>query len=82
MIFGPKSKFKGDIFVGEVREEKPNGHGTYIFGPESKYAGDIYVGQWKNGQKNGYGNYTFSDGRVREGIWINNVLYYDARQAE
>ena len=65
-----------------MREEKPNGYGTYIFGPKSLHAGDIYVGQWKNGQKNGYGTYTFFDGRVRAGIWINDIFYYDERQAE
>ena len=63
--------------MGELRDEKPNGQGTYIFGPKSRYAGDIYIGQWKGGLKNGYGTYTFSDGRVREGVWINNILYYN-----
>ena len=64
-------KHAGDKYVGEYRDFKKHGQGTYTYAN-----GDEYVGQWKDGSKHGQGTYTFADGRVKEGIWENNKFLY------
>ena len=47
----------GDQHVGEYKDGKPNGHGTYIWAD-----GDKYVGEYKDGKPNGHGTYIWADG--------------------
>ncbi len=47
----------GDKYVGEFKDGKMNGHGTYTHAK-----GDSYVGEWKDGKKNGHGTYTYASG--------------------
>ncbi|ANS03893.1 hypothetical protein [uncultured Mediterranean phage uvDeep-CGR2-AD3-C191] len=44
-------------YVGEYRNGKRTGQGTYTFASGSKY-----VGEWRNGQEHGQGTYTFANG--------------------
>ena len=46
-----------DKYVGELKDGKMNGHGTYTYGPKSKWAGDKYVGEWKDDKHHGQGIY-------------------------
>ena len=48
-------KFAGDRVVGEFRNGKMNGHGTYLYAN-----GDKYTGEWKDGKPNGQGTATFA----------------------
>ena len=49
----------GDKYVGEWKDGKYSGQGTYTFGHSSEWAGDKYVGEWKDDKYNGQGTYTF-----------------------
>ena len=50
-------KFKGDKYVGELKNGAFNGQGTYTFANGLKY-----VGEWKDSKKDGQGTYTYADG--------------------
>jgi len=52
----------GNKHVGEWKDGKQHGQGTYIFGPKSKWAGDKYVGEYRNGKRNGQGTYIYPSG--------------------
>jgi hypothetical protein len=56
LIFG-KGKSEGDKYVGEIKDDKKNGQGTYFY-----YNGDKYVGEWKDNEPNGQGTFTKSNG--------------------
>ena len=56
---GPSKDGGGYKYVGEWKDDKFHGQGTYIFLPESKWAGDKYVGQWIDGQMHGEGTYVY-----------------------
>src|SRR6266404_2155224 len=43
---------KGNIYVGEFRDGKPNGQGAYTL-----TNGDKYIGEYKDGKWNGRGTY-------------------------
>lgn len=49
----------GSKYVGEVRDNLPNGHGVYTQRPENEFIeGDMYIGKWKDGYMHGQGTYT------------------------
>ena len=45
--FGTAPYEDGDKYVGEYKDDKRHGHGTYILGP-GEFEGDKYVGEWKD----------------------------------
>ena len=45
--FGTYTYDDGNEYVGEYKDDKRHGHGTYIFGP-GEFEGDKYVGEWKD----------------------------------
>ena len=50
-------KYKnGDIYVGEMKNDKPHGHGTYTWP-----SGEKYVGEFKNDKRYGQGTSTYKD---------------------
>ncbi len=53
---------KGDKYVGELKDGKPNGQGTYFLLADNQFKGDKYVGEYKDGKYNGQGTYTFASG--------------------
>ena len=55
--FGTYTFSDGDEYVGEWRNDEPQGDGTYTFAD-----GDKYVGEVKDGNKHGHGAYAFADG--------------------
>ena len=57
--------FKGDKYVGEFKDGKYSGQGTYTFANGNKY-----VGENKDGKRDGQGTYTFADGRIHVGEWV------------
>jgi len=74
--FGTNTYANGDKYVGEHREGKRHGQGTYTFGPSSQWRGDKYVGEFRDNESHGQGTYTFANGRIKEGIWKDNVFQY------
>ena len=53
-------------YIGEIKNGKPNGQGTYTF-PDGKK----YEGKFKDGKEHGKGTYTYPDGVKYEGEWKN-----------
>ena len=49
-------------YIGEIKNGKPNGQGTYTF-PDGKK----YEGKFKDGKEHGKGTYTYPDGVKYEG---------------
>ena len=60
--FGTITFADDDKYVGEWKDNKYNGQGTYTFGPNSEWAGDKYVGEFKDDKYNGQGTYTYANG--------------------
>ena len=61
--FGSYTSADGSKYVGEWKDGKPNGLGTYTIasGPNK---GDKYVGEWKDDTRNGKGTFTSTDGSI------------------
>jgi hypothetical protein len=60
----------GYQYIGEFKDNMPDGYGTYIF-PN----GDYYTGQLKRNKFNGNGTYIFADtGEKKIGFWIDSKL--------
>ena len=55
--FGIWNSANGNKYVGEFKNGKYHGQGTFIY-----VSGDKYVGEFKNGKRNGQGIYTSVDG--------------------
>ena len=58
---------KGWTYVGEIKNGKPNGQGTYT-NPD----GRKYVGEFKNGKWDGQGTFTFPNGNKGIGEFREN----------
>jgi hypothetical protein len=55
--YGTRTWPDGGIYVGEWKDDRPNGRGTYTLPDLLKY-----VGEWKDGDFNGQGTFTALDG--------------------
>jgi len=65
----------GDKYVGEFKDDKPNGQGTYTWSDGRKY-----VGEFKEGKKHGQGTYTNKVGEkyvgeYKDGRRWNGIMY-------
>jgi hypothetical protein len=69
---GTYTAFNGNKYVGEFKDGKYNGWGTYYFLENNPNMGAKYVGEFKDNKFHGQGRLTFADGRVVEGIWEDN----------
>lgn len=49
-------------YVGEFRDSKPHGQGTYYYLADNQYKGDKYVGEFKSGKLHGQGTYFHANG--------------------
>ena len=63
-IYG-NGEWEGEKYVGEFKDGKIHGQGTYTW-----TSGDKYVGEFKDDKKHGQGTYTFADGVDWKGLWI------------
>lgn len=64
------NKNAGDKYVGEIRNSKWDGQGTYTASDGSQY-----VGQYKDGKQNGQGTFTFPDGKKYVGQFKDDQYY-------
>ncbi len=79
---GTLTNFKRGKYVGELKNNKPNGQGTHTFIADIRIfslhslskAGDKYVGEFKDGKYNGQGTLKDFDGEIEKGIWKNGLL--------
>lgn len=67
---------KGNIYIGEIRNNKPDGYGVISDGETTHYEG-----QWKQGQRNGWGKTDSTIGQWRAdtmqwGTLINKEMVY------
>ena len=51
-----------DVYVGEFKDGKRNGQGTYTWANDP-YKGDKYVGEYKDDKRNGQGTETYPSGQ-------------------
>ena len=70
--FGSWTASNGDKYVGEFKDDKYNGQGTYYFLADNEFKDDKYVGELKDGKPNGQGTYTFANGDKYVGEWKDN----------
>jgi hypothetical protein len=67
-------KHKGVKYVGEWKNDKRHGQGTYTVEKGSN-KGDKYVGEYKNDKMHGKGTYTFADGESYVGDWRHHQMH-------
>ena len=73
---GKYSYGNGNVYVGRFLKGRKNGLGTFTWGVKSRFSGNKYFGEWKNDRKNGQGKQTYGNGKIEEGIWVNNKFKY------
>ena len=70
--FGSWTYSSGDKYVGEYKDGKQNGQGTYYSLADNQFKGDKYVGEWKDDKKDGQGTSTFANGNKYVGEYKDN----------
>ena len=67
---GSQSEYKNknsEQYIGELKENKRNGKGTYIYSN-----GDRYEGNWLNDFRDGKGTFYYQNGELYIGEWFEN----------
>jgi hypothetical protein len=60
--WGTYTGAEGDKYVGEYKDDKRNGQGTYYYLADNQWKGDKYVGEFKDDKFHGQGTYTYANG--------------------
>lgn len=69
-IFYNAYRMSSEKYIGEIKDNMPNGFGTYYFP-----SGNVYIGQHQNGSFHGQGILIHNDGsQTKEGIWESSTL--------
>ena len=55
--------------MGDFKDNKPNGKGTYTWGN-----GDVYEGDFKETKLTGKSTKTYADGRVEADLWLDDAF--------
>jgi hypothetical protein len=61
------SKYEGDCYTGEWKNNKMEGKGKYVW-----KNGNIYEGEWKEGKRTGKGKLAFENGDTYSGDFVNS----------
>ena len=67
--YGPETEWAGDKYVGEWKDDKFHGQGTYTYAN-----GDKYVGEYQDNKRTGQGTYTSANGSKKVAEWENDNL--------
>ena len=67
--FGSWIHSAGDKYVGDFKDGKRNGQGTYYYLADGPNKGDKYVGKFKDDEANGQGTYIWANGDKYVGEW-------------
>ena len=59
-------RLNGDQYIGEFKDDKRHGQGTYTWADGSQY-----IGEWKDNKQNGQGTTTWLSGGKQTGIYEN-----------
>lgn len=75
--FNPKGEGKilyknGDVYQGEIEENKRNGFGVFSSGKDEKRF--YYEGGWENDRCSGFGEAEFVEGWYYSGNWLDNAF--------
>merc|ERR1711998_559320 len=65
-----KTYANGHVYVGQMKDGKKHGKGTYTWAD-----GAVYVGDWKDGKRHGKGTHTYADGNVYDGEWKHDTKH-------
>ena len=60
--FGSWTASDGDKYVGEFKDGKRKGQGTYFLLADNQFKGHKYVGEFRDDKFNGHGTYTYAEG--------------------
>ena len=61
-----KKNYSNGHYIGEFKNQKANGQGTFVWDD-----GDKYIGEWKDGNRTGQGIYIWNDGSKYTGDFLN-----------
>jgi hypothetical protein len=73
-IFGKDTKWAGDVYEGDFKNNDKEGKGVYTWSKEGPDAGEVYDGEWKNGKQHGIAIYTFPSEKIIKGEWEDGVF--------
>ena len=68
--WGSNTKWAGDKYVGEWKDDKKHGQGTYNYA-----GGEKYVGEWRDNERHGKGTLTLADGEKYVGEFSNGKYH-------
>ena len=57
-------KYKGDIYIGEFKNDQKHGQGTYYYFADNSHKGDVYKGSYNYGKVTGKGVNIFANGEI------------------
>lgn len=63
----------GDRYVGQYKNELPDGLGMYVWGEKSGYFGYQYIGQYKQDKRHGQGIFNWPNGEGYSGRWVDDA---------
>ena len=63
-----KIQYSNGYYIGEFKNKKEDGQGTYVWN-----YGDKYIGEWKDGNMTGQGTYTWPSGNKYIGEWKDGI---------
>ena len=60
-------------YSGDVKDGKPNGHGSVVFNNDDIQERKTFEGTWVNGKRDGPGRMVWQNGEEFTGDWKNNL---------
>jgi hypothetical protein len=70
--FGSWTASNGNKYVGEWKDGKQNGQGTYYYLADDQFKGFKYVGEYKDNKRHGQGTFTYPNGDKYVGEYKDN----------
>ena len=77
VVLGYEDLGGGEYYIGEFKDGKFDGQGTYTYAD-----GDKYVGEFKEDKFDGKGTYTFADGKKYVGDWQDGEMMKSSNKSK